>query len=106
MAGTRNDKLVKRAADGLKFEMRKEVSKLNKNKDRYIVALAKLSDDGMVIDYNCEAHNFPLNDMPLVMRQFPEMIKNQHQAEMNKVLMSSEEKAELKAAEELKSMLE
>ncbi|MHA2401438.1 MAG: hypothetical protein ACXADH_00485 [Candidatus Kariarchaeaceae archaeon] len=106
MSGIRNEKLMQRAADGLQFEMRKEVSKLNKTKDRYVIALARLSDDGMVIDYNCEAHNFPLNDMPLVMKQFPEMIKNQHQVEMNKLLMSSEEKAELKAAEDLKSMLE
>ena len=89
-----------------KMDIRKEVSRLNKASDKYLVVVAKMSKDGLSVDYNCESHNFPLNDMPMAGDYFRRMVRNQHEVQASKNLMSSEEKADLQAQEELKNRLE
>jgi hypothetical protein len=87
-------------------ELREKIGNLNKKKDKYVIFLAKMSDNGQVINYNCEVNDFPMNDMALAANSSQKMIRQHHEASKRKQSMTSQEKAELDAANDLKNMLE
>lgn len=99
---------AKRSLDRMnsKTELRERIGNLSKKKDKYVIFIAQMSDNGELINYDCEVNDFPMNDMALASKASGRMIQNHYQASLKKHAMSSEEKSELKAQEDLKNMLE
>ncbi len=85
--------------------LKNKIAKLTKEKDKYMIVLAKLSKDEQTIDYDIATWNFPIQDMPRAASKIQSMINLQNKEETRRLLEKPEDKEVREQAEELKNLI-
>ena len=85
--------------------LKEEIANLDDSKDKYIITIAKMSENGKKITYKFSSWNFPIADLMIASKRISKLIQEQHRQESKKLDMNPVEQQAYETEQRIKQQL-
>lgn len=85
--------------------LKEEIANLDDSKDKYIITIAKMSENGKKITYKFSSWNFPIPDLMIASKRISKLIQEQHRQESKKLDMNPVEQQAYETEQRIKQQL-